>query len=120
MIDITSPVTQTYNQTNVTLSFTIDKPFSLASYSLDGKDNITVTGNVTLSELSFGLHNVTFYAKDTFGNVGKSETISFTVTKPKIETFPTVAIAVVLVGAVIGIGLLVYFKKHKRSLVKKI
>jgi N-acetylneuraminic acid mutarotase len=114
VIGITSPVTQTNNQTNVTLSFTIDKPFSLASYSLDGKDNITVTGNVTLSELSYGLHNVTFYAKDTFGNVGKSETISFTVTKPEIETFPIVAIGVVLVVAVIGIGLLVYFKKHKR------
>jgi len=66
-----------------------------------------------------GLHNVTLYAEDTFGNIGVSETISFTVEKP--EPFPTAPFVAVSIFAVVVIvaGLLVYFKKHKHNLVKK-
>jgi hypothetical protein len=82
-------------------------------YSFDGQDNVTIAGNVTLSGLSNGLHNVTVYAKDTFGNEGASETITFNVEVP--EPFPTalVVAASVATVAVMGVGLLVYFKKRK-------
>ena len=41
------------------LIFTVSKSVVWMGYSLDGQDNVTVTGNITLSELSRGLHNVT-------------------------------------------------------------
>jgi hypothetical protein len=60
------------------------------------------------------VHNVAVYAKDEFGNMGNSETIYFTVEVP--EPFPTIPVAVASIAAVIvvGVGLLVYFKKRKR------
>jgi hypothetical protein len=73
---------------------------------LDGQENVTINANATLTGLSEGDHNLTVYATDEAGNVGASETIYFSI-------FPTtLAIAVVTV-AVIGIVLLVYFKKRK-------
>ena len=114
-ISITSPLNQTYNQTSVTLSFTIDKPFNLTSYSLDGKENVTITGNVSLAGLSNGMHTLAVYANDTFGNMGESETVSFTIAVP--EPFPVVPVAAasVAVVAVVGAVLLIYFKKRHRT-----
>jgi hypothetical protein len=96
------------------LNFTVSKSTVWMGYSLDGQDNVTVSGNVTLGELSSGLHNVTVYAEDAFGYVGVSETASFTVTEP--EPFPVVPIAVASAASVVVVcvGLLVYFKKRKR------
>ena len=82
-------------------------------YSLDGQDNVTLTGNSTISELPNGLHNVTVYARDTFGNEGASETITFYIDVP--EPFPTALVVAASVAAavVVGAGVLVYFKKRK-------
>jgi hypothetical protein len=92
----------------------MDKPILTLSYSLDGKQNVSITGNYTIANLSNGLHNVTIYANDTFGNIGTSQTISFTIDKTKsFPTLPVVAVSVaVAVFAVVG--LLVYLKKRKR------
>jgi hypothetical protein len=59
------------------------------------------------------LHNITIYAKDALGNTGASETISFTVEVP--ELFPTTLVATASAASlgIVGLGLLVYFKKHK-------
>jgi len=90
---------------------------------------VTISGNITLTALSNGLHNVTVYANDTFGSMGASETISFTVTAPESsetitpeptsssEPFPTVQVAVASAAsvAVAGAGFLVYFRKRKRQ-----
>ncbi len=113
-IRVLSPADRTYNGSSVPLFFTMDKPVNWTGYSLDGEQNVTVTGNSTISGLTSGLHNVTVYAKDTFGNMGASETIAFTVAKP--EPFPTTVVAAtsVAVVAVVGVGLLVYFRKRKR------
>jgi hypothetical protein len=110
-ISILSPLNQTYTESNVPLIFTLDKPVNCTCYSLDGQDNVTITGNTTLSELANGLHNVTVYAKGEFENMGASETICFSVEVP----FPVVPLAVASVAtvAVVGVGLLVYFKKRK-------
>jgi hypothetical protein len=94
------------------LNFTVSKPAAWMGYSLDGHDNVTVTGNTTLSGLSSGLHNVTVYAEDTFGNEGASETVTFTVALAPFPTALVLAASVTIVAAV-GVGLLVYLKKHK-------
>jgi N-acetylneuraminic acid mutarotase len=112
-IKLLSPVNHSYNESSVSLVFTVDKPVDWIGYILDGKENITVLGNVSLSNLSNGLHNVTVYANDTFGNMGTSETIYFSVEAS--EPFPTVLIAIATIGLVAGVGagLLVFFKKRK-------
>ena len=106
-IEITSLENVTYGSGNVSLNFTASQTLSTASptmrtysmysnviqwigYSLDGKANgtvseaeplvgLTVNENLTLSGLRSGLHSITVYAKDTFGNVGASEPVSFLV-----------------------------------------
>jgi parallel beta-helix repeat protein len=111
-IVILSPVNQQFNESSVPLLFNVDKQVNWIRYSLDEQDNITITSNNTISELTSGLHNVTVYAEDTFGNEGASETIAFTVA---LETFPTTLVAAVsvAVAVVVGVGLLVYFRKRK-------
>ena len=117
-ISVQSPVNQQFNESSVPLLFIVDKQVNWIRYSLDGQDNVTVTGNSTISDLTNGLHNVTVYAKDTFGNEGVSETVFFTVEVP--EPFPTtLIIAAVVTLAVIGTGLLVYFKKRRATNLKR-
>jgi hypothetical protein len=111
-VAVVSPVIGNNTSGNVSLAFRVNKPASWMGYSLDGQDNITVTGNITLSGLASGLHNITIYARDEFNNMGASETITFTVAEPfPIALVATVSIAAV---AVVSIGLLLYFKKRKR------
>ena len=108
-----SPLNQTYNQTSITLNFSVNKKADLMKYSLDGQENITINGNATIMNLADGLHNITVYATDTFGNIGTSETISFTIVEPP-KSFPTtLVIASVITIAVTGMGLIIYFKKRK-------
>ncbi len=58
-----------------------------------------------------GEHNITVYVTDLSGNTGASEIVYFSVEVP----FPLAPVAVVSVAsvAVVGVGLLVYFKKRK-------
>jgi hypothetical protein len=117
VISVVSPEDQTYNASSVDLVFTVNKPVNWTGYSLDGQDNVTITGNTTLSGLSNGLHNVTVYARDEFENTGASETISFTVEAP----FPLVPVAAASVAtvAVVIAGLLVYFRKRNNAKTNK-
>jgi multisubunit Na+/H+ antiporter MnhC subunit len=83
-----------------------------------GKDNMTVSGNTTLSGLPVGAHNLTVYAWDAFGNVGASQTVAFSVVSSASEPLPiiiaiTASVACVAVSAVI---LLIYFKKRRKTL----
>jgi N-acetylneuraminic acid mutarotase len=109
-ISLLSPQNQTYTSTSVLLNFTVNKPVSYISYVLDGLENVTVNGNTTLTALG-GDHNVTVYAVDEAGNVGASETISFSVDKP----FPTAlaVAATVTTITVVGECLGIYFNKHR-------
>jgi parallel beta-helix repeat protein len=112
-VALLSPINQVFNESSVSLIFTVDKQVNWMGYSLDCQDNVTVTGNVTLSELTNGVHNVTVYAEDTFGNEGASETIIFNIDVP--EPFPTIlVVAAAVTAAVFGIGLLINFKKRKQ------
>jgi hypothetical protein len=106
---------ETYTEKEVPevhLNFTVNEAVSRISYVLDGEENVTIAGNSTLAGLSIGAHNVTVYAADEAGNMGASETVTFTVAVP--EPFPVVLVAAVSVAVVVvAIGLLVYFKKRK-------
>ena len=116
-ISLLSPVNEVYNESSVILIFNADKAVNSTSYSLDGQQNVTLSGNTNLTDLPNGSHNITVYAEDTFGNIGSSQTISFTIAKPEPESFPVVPVTAVSVAAValIAAGLLVYRKKHPRG-----
>jgi parallel beta-helix repeat protein len=114
-ITLLSPVNQVYNESSVDLVFTTDEAVNWTGYSLDGKQNVTITGNSTITGIPNGSHNLIVYANDTYGNMGSSQTITFTVAKP--EPFPTATVAAGSGAAAVVVvaGLLVFFKKRKRQ-----
>lgn len=69
---IVSPQKEKYNITSVSLNFTVDEETSWIGYSLEGQENVTVTGNTTLTRLVNGWNEVVVYANDTVGNMGTS------------------------------------------------
>ena len=112
-ISVVSPENMTYTSSNVSLNVTVNEPVVWMGYSLDGKENVTVSGNATLPELPNGLHSLVVFANDTFGNMGASETVSFTVAAP--EPFPT-ALFITASGALVilvGVILIVYLKRYR-------
>jgi len=113
-IEILSPENETYDASSIPLSFTVNES-ALLAYSLDGEENITITGNITLTGLANGNHNLTVHAKDEAGNTGVSEIVAFTIAVP--EPFPVVPVTIVSVAAiaVAGAGLLLYFRRRKRT-----
>jgi hypothetical protein len=70
---------QTYNLNTIPLNFTVNHSFSRLTYSLDSQANTTINGNTSIAGLANGAHNLTIYANDTAGNVGKSDTVFFSV-----------------------------------------
>ncbi|MCW4043915.1 MAG: hypothetical protein NWE94_00160 [Candidatus Bathyarchaeota archaeon] len=112
-IQIIMSENRTYASGNVSFVFTVDKPTGWLGYSLDGQETVTITGNITLTGIASGLHNITFYAKDTLGNMGNS-TMIFTIDEESSlpEPFPIATVIAIAVAVVIvGIGLLVYLRK---------
>ena len=116
-VSVLSLANETYDFSDFLLCFTVNEPISQIAYNLDGKENNTVSGNTTLTGLANGDHNLTIYVEDDAGNVGKSDTISFTVAVPESvpEAFPLVLVAAVAVVSISALtyGLLIYFKKRK-------
>jgi parallel beta-helix repeat protein len=113
-ISIMAPENKTYDTTDIPLTFTIDEQVLWMAYSLDGQANVTITGNTTLSDLPDGLRSVMVYASDTAGNTGISEIIYFTIETKKEEAFPTWIIAPIVIIAVVGAVVFVYFTKFKK------
>jgi len=104
-----------YNELGVELVFVVDRPFSQLYYCVDGGANVVVGGNTTLSGLSCGVHNVTVFAEDRFGNVGVSETVTFTVASDPSNLFLSIPILAVLGVAVViaaGVVLAVFFRRR--------
>jgi len=114
VVTVLSLENKTYDAADVPLDFTVSKPCSSVAYSLDGRENVTITGSTTLTGLSSGEHSVIIYAWDALGSVGASETIFFT-----MASFPTALIAVASASVVaIGVlaGVLMCFQKHNRKM----
>jgi hypothetical protein len=121
-IGVQSPYPQNYATSDVALTFTTNEETSRLQYSLDAQDNVTIAGNTTLARLPVGIHNVTVYGMDAFGNPGTSETVAFTVAEPELEPFPTsqlVAASAVASAAAIALGLVAYATKHKKKKTQK-
>jgi len=113
VVSVVSPHNEAYNASSVDLVFVVNKQASWMGYSLDGQDNVTVTGNTTITELTGGLHNVTVYAKDEFGNIGASEVICFSVAEEPFPAVPVTVASAATIAVAVAV-LLVYFKKRKR------
>ncbi len=67
-IEILLPQNQSYDATDIQLTFTLNENVSYLAYSLDGQENVKINGNVTLPALSNGSHRLTLYATDEVGN----------------------------------------------------
>ena len=105
-VSVLSLVNMTYDVSDFPLYFSANEPVSQIAYNLDGKENNTISGNTTLTGVINGDHNLTIYAEDDAGNVGKSDTISFTVAvpEPESEPFPTVPVAAVSAASITAVG----------------
>jgi hypothetical protein len=118
VVSLLSIANATYAQSDVPLNFALSEPVSQITYSLDGQDNVTISGNATLTGLSNGEHNVTIYGCAADGYVGSSGTVFFTVAKPESsEPFPTVIVVAASVAAVVVVSasLLGYVKRRNRK-----
>jgi N-acetylneuraminic acid mutarotase len=114
-IVVLSPENRTYGESDIQSAFTVDEPVEWIGYSLDGQDNVTITGNVTLAVLSDGSHNITFYAVDLVGHTGASRTVYF-----EISPFPTVMVAAVAVTiTIIFAASYLLLKRRKTSAASK-
>jgi hypothetical protein len=112
VVAVVSPENKTYNVTSVSLVFTVNKPVVWLGYSLDGQENVTITGNTTISGLASGAHNITVYAKDEFENMGNSETVWFSVAEPFPLAWIAAIVAIVVIG---GAASVVYFAKARKT-----
>ncbi|PVX23996.1 MAG: hypothetical protein CW691_08945 [Candidatus Bathyarchaeum sp.] len=81
-ISVISPANTTYTSGDISLNFTVNEQTQWIGYSLDGQENVTLTGNTTLTELTDRLHSLLVYANDTSGNIACSNTTYFTVASP--------------------------------------
>jgi hypothetical protein len=109
-IGIILPQNQSYDDTDIQLTFTLNENITYLAYSLDGQANVTIIGNVTLPALSNGPHGLTIYATDVMGNSG-AETVYF-----NIAPFPiiTVVAASAITIIVLATGY-IFFKRRKSS-----
>lgn len=114
-VSILSPENITYVTTEIPLIFTVDESVLWMAYSIDNKANMSITGNITLSELSEGSHYVRLYANDTAGNTGASEMVYFNIEVAQLEPFPTWIVMITVITVGVGVALLVYFTKVKKT-----
>jgi hypothetical protein len=120
-IVILSPQNKTYTTTEVPLTWTCDEQIVSADYILDPPlyGSKTLPGNTTLTGLSNDTHTITVYVFTERGQAN-SQTVHFTVSpevQQQTEPFPTALVTIVSVASlsVVGIGVLVYFKKRKHQ-----
>lgn len=114
-ITIISPENKAYNTSNIPLEFILSQSTNWTGYSLDGKTNSTIDGNITLNILESGTHNIIIYGNTTQGNQIKSQIVTFTISLTKApESFPTIpVIGVTTTAIIVGAALVLYFKKYK-------
>jgi hypothetical protein len=114
-ITILSPQNLTYNASSIPLNFTVDKQTTSLWYSLDSKENATVLGNTTLTNVPEGQHDLVVWANDTYGNLASSQTITFRIKTPTIDTVQAITIAGVATctTVAVGTGYLIKIKKVK-------
>ena len=110
-IIVSSPQNKTYSVAEILLKFAVKETVSQISYSLDGQDNVIITGNTTLTGLPYGSHTLTVYATDEAVNNEISETIYFIIAEP----FPTMIAATLAMAAVGGAASGIYYIKKAKN-----
>ncbi len=110
-IKLINPTETDYSAGEIALDFVIDKRPTWIGYSLDGQNNITITGNTTLTNLKTGTHSITIYTTDFYQNTGASKTIDFKFS----QAFPT-AIVIALISAIVSVVVvyLILYRKYRR------
>jgi N-acetylneuraminic acid mutarotase len=108
-IVILAPQNQSYGTNDVQLTIAVNEPISKLVYSLDGQENKTIIGNVTLPALPNGSHSLTVYASDEVGNYAL-KTVYFS-----IAPFPFIEVTAiaVIITIVLASGYLYY--KHRKT-----
>ncbi len=89
-ISVISPTNQTYATVDVPLTLKVQGEAIYLGYSLDGQEEVAITQNVTLRDLSAGTHSITVTAIDSSENVARSDTVYFTVSPEKVSYSVTV------------------------------
>jgi hypothetical protein len=97
-IVIMVPGNQSYDTTDIQLTFTTDEAVTALEYSLDGQEAQDIIGNITLVALSNGGHYVTVYATDGLGNSAQ-ETVYFNVAPFPILLLVAVIVIIIIVAA---------------------
>lgn len=124
-IDCTAPTVLVLPPENVSstsaipLNLTVNEAHSKIVYSLNGQQNVTVTGNSTIPHLPSGMYNLTFYVWDIAGNIGTSETANFSVaeipqtagTADDSLLLPTAA----ALSTVVVVGVVLLFKRRHNA-----
>jgi hypothetical protein len=64
---------KTHYASDIPFELAVSEPCPSIVYSLDGKENVTLQGNTTLTGLDYAEHKITVYAQDNAGNLGVSE-----------------------------------------------
>jgi hypothetical protein len=64
---------------DTSLTFTLDFSSSWIGYGLDCQANVTIAGNTTLANLTYGDHDIVVYANDTSGHTYCSADVHFTI-----------------------------------------
>ena len=113
-INLVSPKNVTYSSRNVSVIFTTNKDVSWIGYSLDGKENTTISRNLTFTDLPLGTHNITIYAIDQYANQGSSETINFTVQEPELLPMSLTIVLTISFVSLCLIGIVI-FRKHRKA-----
>jgi hypothetical protein len=116
---------QSYQNTTIidskaTFGLVFNKPASQIIYSLDNQVNQTIDGNsnISINNLSNGVHNLTVYAVDKYGVVSEPNNIFFNVKVP--TPFPTLTVIIPTgIIAVLLIGALWAYRRHQKQ-VKKV
>ncbi|MCW3997276.1 MAG: hypothetical protein NWF10_01735, partial [Candidatus Bathyarchaeota archaeon] len=108
-ISVLSPENTTYPDVDVVLSCQFNKEVVKVSFSLDGLVNITFSGDIILTDLSAGDHQLIVYGQDLVGNIEVSDTIVFT-----IKPYPSILVmfSLFLVG-LFGFSLIFHAIRQK-------
>jgi hypothetical protein len=97
-ISILAPQNTTYTTTSIPLIFAVNESAHWIGYSLDNQANVTIAGNMTLTNLVNGTHSIVVCANDTSGNMGMSNMVFFTVQIPPLSASISPLSTSVLVG----------------------
>jgi hypothetical protein len=126
-----SPTNTTYNIKEIPFTYSLDEPKYVVYNSIDKYSPYRIKGNTTLPELSEDQHTITAIAYDLNGVIYSKQKAFFTIdtsytptsspeptSTPSNEPQPVdqqviLGVAVTAVVVLIGLGVLIYFKKRK-------